>query len=861
MSNFLQAISKPLVACDRKQFLHLKANEAQVAAHGRDSRRTFAIVRQLAGLTTAPQVKSVRKADGSLAESEVERQERWQAHFAGVFHGKFVDKVSLVAASARDASDDASVDVSPPAVERSFRRLGRHKGVGLDRVPAELLQAGDGATAVHYSKLYARIVHEEQWPIRWAGGRIVDVFKRKGDPTDRDSSRGILLESHASKGLSNILASEVEPSYEQNMPECQNGAVKGKGTDFAGHVVKSLLDLATLASLSIFVLFIDLVKAFDRVIREIVFGFLEDVDDPLEYLLSLGLNDEQAHWYAQFVAVHGPLFLQWGVKPKVVRLLRNLHASSWFSYGDLDTAIVVRVGGRQGCKFGATVFNSSYAIALLALRDSLLSEGIVLRLQSCDDASFFGAGSNFEADSMFDSTEGSVPTLDAAFVDDEAIAILARSPCQLDKAVNTLLKHLVSICSRMRLDINWNPGKTEAFVRYRGRGATKRLELKRRPDGSLGVLVPGTTLSVNIVDKYKHLGGCVCSDANVQPEAVARARSATSAYVPIVMKVFGSSGLDVALKLVFLWALVMSRLLFNVHIIVPTPRFIKTVNFVYMRVLRRTAGCMRFKRCESDLEVRRRLKVPSMECLLARARLRYVRRIVLRKPRTLTALLAVRYKGKPLPWVALLLEDLRAVRSAIASCSMMPDPECDSGPWISLMHSGAKWSQMLGCFMYCEASIGAAQTLRSSVGNVPTAASEISGTGAVVSHGGYSCDTCNGIFTNAKALLAHQRAKHQQRVEQRFFSNLDGVCQVCGTVFHTHARLLRHLTDRRRTRCWTAIRTDPGNFIRQSPTQVSELDDWYRKQKALAFKTGHSHIISAKPARTSAGKMVGHVQH
>ena len=112
------------------------------------------------------------------------------------------------------------------------------------------------------------------------------------------------------------------------MPECQNGAVRGRGTDFAGHVIRSLLDLAALASLSVFVLFVDLVKAFDRVIREIVFGFPDGVTDPLEYLLSLGLDNEQAHWYAQFVAVHAPLFVQWGVKPKVVRLLRNLHASS-----------------------------------------------------------------------------------------------------------------------------------------------------------------------------------------------------------------------------------------------------------------------------------------------------------------------------------------------------------------------------------------------------------------------------------------------------------------------------------------------------------------------------------------------------
>ena len=166
--------------------------------------------------------------------------------------------------------------------------------------------------------------------------------------------------------------------------------------------------------------------------------------------------------------MHTPLFLQWGVKPKIVRLLRNLHASSWFSYGDLDTAVVVRVGGRQRCKFGAILFNSPYAVALLALRDSLLEEHIVLHVHESADGFFFGQGTDFHTDHMFESTEAAVPVLDAAFVDDEAIAILAKTPAQLDKAAGTLLQHLVKICQPMRLDINWAVGKTEAFLRYRG---------------------------------------------------------------------------------------------------------------------------------------------------------------------------------------------------------------------------------------------------------------------------------------------------------------------------------------------------------------------------------------------------------
>lgn len=284
------------MADDKRCFLHDKTSEARAAAQCGDTRRSFAIVKQLAGLSCAPKITSIRKGDGSFTESESERQERWQEHFDEVFQGKVMNKSRLVPASARDAANDSEVDVSPSAVERSYAKLGKCKGVGPDPVPAELLHAGGGATAVQYSKFYRRVVSEERWLVTWTGGRIVDVYKRKGDPAVSDSSRGVLLATHASKGFANILAEEVDPLYEKNMPECQNGAVASRGTDFAGHIIRCLLGVANLASLSIFVLFIDLVKAFDQAVREIVFGFPEDVEDPLEYLLTIGLTASIRHY-------------------------------------------------------------------------------------------------------------------------------------------------------------------------------------------------------------------------------------------------------------------------------------------------------------------------------------------------------------------------------------------------------------------------------------------------------------------------------------------------------------------------------------------------------------------------------------
>ena len=84
-----------------------------------------------------------------------------------------------------------------------------------------------------------------------------------------------------------------DPIYNREMPTEHFGATTGRGTDFATHVVRTFLDMCMALSLSFFILFIDLVKAFDRVVRELVLGIPDDVTDPLQYLVGLGLEMDQ----------------------------------------------------------------------------------------------------------------------------------------------------------------------------------------------------------------------------------------------------------------------------------------------------------------------------------------------------------------------------------------------------------------------------------------------------------------------------------------------------------------------------------------------------------------------------------------
>ena len=57
------------------------------------------------------------------------------------------------------------------------------------------------------------------------------------------------------------------------MPPNQHGAVALRGTDFASHIIATAIDIAALLTLNIFVLFVDLTKAFDRVIRQLPLGW------------------------------------------------------------------------------------------------------------------------------------------------------------------------------------------------------------------------------------------------------------------------------------------------------------------------------------------------------------------------------------------------------------------------------------------------------------------------------------------------------------------------------------------------------------------------------------------------------------
>ena len=112
----------------------------------------------------------------------------------------------------------------------------------------------------------------------------------------------------------------------------QHGAVAGKGTDVASHIFATMADIALMMGWSTFSLYLDIVKAFDKVSHRLATGWGQaPCDQQLDFLRDLGVSEESAAWIAEYLTERGPLFEQWGVPCDARDMIRTLREGAWHS--------------------------------------------------------------------------------------------------------------------------------------------------------------------------------------------------------------------------------------------------------------------------------------------------------------------------------------------------------------------------------------------------------------------------------------------------------------------------------------------------------------------------------------------------
>ena len=172
------------------------------------------------------------------------------------------------------------------------------KAMGLDGISAEALKAG-GETVVECMKIIIdNILKTGDWPHDWTISEIVTMPKVV-DTQECNKHRTLILISHGSKILLDIIRQSIAHYVNPEIAEHQFGFISGKGTTDAMLVLRNLTEKSDRKSKDqeLWLMFIDYAKAFDTVTHRALWGTVIDFGVPKHlvwpirqlYLKSLGV--------------------------------------------------------------------------------------------------------------------------------------------------------------------------------------------------------------------------------------------------------------------------------------------------------------------------------------------------------------------------------------------------------------------------------------------------------------------------------------------------------------------------------------------------------------------------------------------
>uniref|UniRef100_A0A914WA90 Reverse transcriptase domain-containing protein n=1 Tax=Plectus sambesii TaxID=2011161 RepID=A0A914WA90_9BILA len=150
------------------------------------------------------------------------------------------------------------------------------KAPGLDNLPADVwkLRKLLSTATTWLMAFFNAMVDSGRAPVKWATSITVPIFKNKGDPAVCSNYRLIRLLSHTMKIFERIFNQRLRDTVQLSINQC--GFVKGSGTKDAIFAARLLLEKHREKRKPLHVAFLDLEKAFDRVLHQLIWYALRD---------------------------------------------------------------------------------------------------------------------------------------------------------------------------------------------------------------------------------------------------------------------------------------------------------------------------------------------------------------------------------------------------------------------------------------------------------------------------------------------------------------------------------------------------------------------------------------------------------
>ena len=214
----------------------------------------------------------MKDVNGDIVVEEDKVLEVWRAHYEKLSNEEFPwNREALPVVGAVNESCKGE-EITMEEVRSAIKKMRNNKAAGPSGVVADMLKAAGEAGRRWITDICNRVVKEGRIPDDWCKSWMVNVYKGKGDALQCGSYRGIRLLEHVLKVLERVIEARVRTTVK--IDDMQFGFMPGRGTTDAIFIVRQLQEKFLAKKQDLWMAFVDLEKAFDRVPREVVWWAL-----------------------------------------------------------------------------------------------------------------------------------------------------------------------------------------------------------------------------------------------------------------------------------------------------------------------------------------------------------------------------------------------------------------------------------------------------------------------------------------------------------------------------------------------------------------------------------------------------------
>ena len=548
-----------------------RAKEMQEAADKHDTKSFFQGLKKVYGPKKRSTAAIKDQQGTTLITDKPKILDRWAEHFNGVLN-QVSDFDDTVLDEIPQLPVNMALDEAPTLAETksAIKEMASEKSAGSDDIPAEVYKHGGESLQERLHNLFKLIWEHKNVPQQLKDALIVHIYKRKGDITCCDNHRGISLLVIAGKILARIMLNRLQKHVDNAdiIPESQCGFRPRRGTNDMIFSVRQLQEKCREQNLDLYMVFIDLTKAFDTVNREGLWRILKHIGCPETFVT-------------------------------IIRLLHEGMAAKVMDGGETSPEFTVTNGTKQGCVLAPTLFSIFFSMMLLV---AFKNEETGITIRSRDDKGLFKA-KNFNV--LIKTAKKCTFTClrDLLFADDCALVALTQADLQ------HLTECFANAARRFGLTISLK--KTEVMLQQKPKTA-----IIIEPE----ININGTMLKA--VPKFTYLGSTISANAQLDDEINARIAKASASFGSLLKRLWLNHDIRLNTKVSVYHAAVLTPLLYGSEAWTVYRRHIKILDRFHQKCLRRMAR-IRWQQMIPDTQVLKRCKIKGMDALLTKSRLRW----------------------------------------------------------------------------------------------------------------------------------------------------------------------------------------------------------------------------------------------